>query len=466
MFFKKTKKKLVKRFSKYILLPYKKLIFTIKSALPQTLLFRIFFIFSLTFLVIQVSIVIIFYDNYWRQLNNSLIDKVSENIISIIKKLENEKDTQKIHSIIEDANDLSPFALKMLYKEPQNNLKINSVKNNQVLLNKITENVENVDIHILQYNSQNIIERFYIKISDNQFLSFNLQGSILLSNSLGFLITLSLFLYMIGILIVWNFFRLQTRSLRKLSISAKNFAQHRTLDYILPSGAIEIRETTMAFNEMISQINDFIEQRTMMLSSVSHDLKTSLTKMQLVLEINKDNVIYQDLKEEIEDMSQMISSYLTFAKTDFTEVSLEEVNIFDFFEDLRKKYISENFKIDIDYFQSPQWIQFNQSMMIRSFNNLIENAKRFSTYLRIRIEDHSSHSIIIALSDNGVGIPIEEFPNVFKPFYKTNKARTPEKGSVGLGLYIVKDMIIKNRGNISLEESQYGGLKVNIILPS
>lgn len=440
-----------------------KLRFFIKQFLPKTLLFRTLVILAATLLVLQLILAIIFYDNHWRILRNTLTENLSLTISQIVRQASEADNPQDIQKIINYYNQVTSLKIRMSSIEPKSKeKKIN--RSSAMIISNFHYLIPNNKIYINSYNRSYSAVIITIKIKDDIYLIFNLKTDLFFISSFYYLLLAFILFYILTITVVWQFVRLQIRPLQQLSKYAKKFAKERKAPFIAPSGSIEIRQTTKAFNEMTLQIQKFIDERTLMLSSISHDLKTSLTKMNLILALHKTQN-NEELQKEIENMDNMVNAYLNFAKLDYQKISLKSVNIKHF---LKKIISQENFsslKISLRCQQTVKVFPIHVQSMERVFENILNNAKKFATKVTITVTNYGEHNIQIIVEDNGKGIPATDMPNVFQPFYKINKARTAEKGSVGLGLYIVKDIINQHSGEITLSKSELGGLKLTIILP-
>lgn len=320
-------------------------------------------------------------------------------------------------------------------------------------------------MYVYEYDDTYKIFKIIIYIRDNVYLSFYLEKELFFLNSISLLVVLMVVFYLVAILIVAHLFRLQIRPLIKLAKATKKFGQGEKVPYLVQSGSIEIQQATSAFNEMRYKIENFLEQRNMMLSSVSHDLKTSLTKIKLILDMQNNNQENNQINKEVDIMIEMIKSYLLFSKSNYMVYEKESINVKYFFNDIVEIY-KNKCEIVIINNALAKHINMNSILFKRIFENLLDNAISFATKIQITIENQGYHSLLFVCEDNGVGISEELFDEVFKPFFRVNESRTPNNSNVGLGMYIVKDIIMQNGGNISLSKSkELGGLAVNIILP-
>jgi len=198
-----------------------------------------------------------------------------------------------------------------------------------------------------------------------------------------------------------------------------------------------------------------------MLSGISHDLRTPLTRMKLQLAFIKDKDISEKLSNDIVEMEKMLNEYLQFSKSRSNEKT-EKFNLSELVEDSVKKYEKKEIITDIP---DKIYLYGRKNLIQRCINNLINNSIKYSNYILISLKK-TANSIIITVDDDGPGIVEEERENVFKPFYKIDKSRGDSKSSVGLGLSITSDIIRSHGGNIKLETSPKNGLRVKIFLPS
>jgi two-component system osmolarity sensor histidine kinase EnvZ len=309
-----------------------------------------------------------------------------------------------------------------------------------------------------------------VKLQTNQgLLSFDVPiKRIASSSSYVFTFWLS-FTTIITSIISLIFFKNQVRSIRELSIAAEKFGRGHEVDNLKPAGSEEIRSLTISFIKMKERVKRQIIQRTDMLSGVSHDLRTPLTRMKLQLEMMAESEEIQDLKSDISDMEKLIEEYLTFAKSDDKEKfscviakKFVQEKIIKYYAKMDKRIES---KLDIE---DDLEIDIKKLSLKRALMNLIDNAFNYGE--KVKLSANLSHdNLIIKIEDNGPGIPASERKNVFKPFYRIDNSRNLDKKNIsfgsGLGLAIAVDGIASHGGRIDLTESEMGGLMVIIFLP-
>lgn len=265
------------------------------------------------------------------------------------------------------------------------------------------------------------------------------------------------------------FLKNQIKSIRYLSYAAEKFGRGQDVPNFKPSGSREIRSVAISFIKMKERIIRQISQRTDMLSAVSHDLRTPLTRMKLQLEMMGESSEVSELKYDISDMEKLVDEYLEFVRGDEKEKShlvkikdfLQE-RIVDYYAKMDKKIIYE---IDVS---EDLKVPIKRLALKRSLMNLIDNAFNYGDKVELSISE-SKNNLIITIDDNGPGIPENERSNVFKPFYRIDNSRNLDKkmpsGGSGLGLAIVMDAVTSHGGRIKLFDSPFGGLRVAIYIP-
>lgn len=258
------------------------------------------------------------------------------------------------------------------------------------------------------------------------------------------------------------FMRNQVRSISEVANAADKFGKGQDCGTFKPTGATEVRQVAHAFIEMRDRIRRHIEQRTEMLAGVSHDLRTPLTRIKLQLAMMSRSKEIQELEEDITEMEKMIQGYLDFAKGKERVID-SSVNISDLLRSIVSGYRKHHKNIELKV-KAGAVMHINSNAFRRVITNILDNALRYGDKVEISVGT-SEKNMIIMVDDNGQGIPADKRELAFKPFYRLDKSRHLESGSTGLGLAIAKDIVVGYSGNISLDESPMGGLRVVIKLP-
>jgi two-component system osmolarity sensor histidine kinase EnvZ len=428
----------------------------IKKILPRQLFYRGLLIVATPIIILQVTISIVFFDSLWIKTNKGMTNALVNEVRTFIDAYDNDENNKDY--IIVMFKDYLKFNIK--YEENKEIPKLN----NERWFSPIDRSLRR------ELKSQNLTYSFdtssYVNLIDlkvkykNGYFQFFIPRERLTNSSVRLFalwITIPAFL-VIGIAII--FLKNQTRPIIKLAEASERFGRGEDVEEYSPSGALEIRKAGYEFERMRKRILKHLNQRSEMLSGISHDLRTPLTRIKLQMEIIKDENIKKKLSDDIDEMEKMLNEYLQFSKSTFTEKN-EKFEIVELITLLVKKYNLKNISLE----KSEEAI-FNgrKNLIQRCLSNLIDNALKFGENVKIN-QFILKKKIIISIEDDGPGIPKSEFENVFKPFYKIDKSRNKAKSSVGLGLSIASDIIKSHGGEIELNKSEIGGLKVKISLP-
>ena len=277
---------------------------------------------------------------------------------------------------------------------------------------------------------------------------------LVLMGFVGVLMTAVAFLYL----------RNQLRPIKRLARASEAFGYGQHVDY-RPSGANEVRSAGNAFLDMRARIERHIEQRTMMLSSVSHDLRTPLTRFKLGLSMLPDNPEKADLDQDIADMERLLDSFLAFARGD----ALDDIELTDPAELVRgvvERCSRANSNVTIGNISVNGKTMLRPLAIERVLENLISNALRYGSKAVVDVVS-GDRSVCISVSDDGPGIAPELRAEALKAFARLDSARNQDRGSgVGLGLAISHDIARRHGGTLRLGDSaELGGLQVDVVLP-
>ncbi|MEO1026014.1 MAG: ATP-binding protein, partial [Pseudomonadota bacterium] len=268
-------------------------------------------------------------------------------------------------------------------------------------------------------------------------------------------------LLMSGIALIY--LRNQMRPIRRLALAAEAFGKGRVVPY-RPAGATEVRSAGAAFIAMRDRIERQIDQRTTMLSGVSHDLKTPLTRLKLGLSLMEEDEETRAMLRDVQDMESMLEAFLAFARGD----ALDEPSRTDpiaLAEDVLNQ-TSRTYPVRKGHFSGQGTAMLRPIALKRALENLVMNAVRYGNEARLSA-DISETSITFAVEDSGPGIPREKRDLVLKPFVRLDAARNQNTGSgVGLGLSIAADIAHQHGGGLKIGESHdLGGARVEISIP-
>ncbi|HSH63704.1 MAG TPA: ATP-binding protein [Methyloceanibacter sp.] len=258
------------------------------------------------------------------------------------------------------------------------------------------------------------------------------------------------------------FLRNQIKPILRLSEAADSFGKGRPPpEDFRPRGAREVRQAAHAFIEMRDRIERYVEQRTVMLAGVSHDLRTVLTRFKLQLAMFEDNPEIEAMRADVDEMQAMLEDYMAFAKGDSGE-EIVRADIGEILNEVKSQaHGTKDISIAVD---APLVVPVRRHAFKRAVANLVNNAARFAEHVNVSAVRQNG-ALTVSVEDDGPGIPEAEREDVFRPFYRIDHARNQDAGSTGLGLAIARDIARIHGGDIALSDSPLGGLKAVLKVP-
>ena len=265
--------------------------------------------------------------------------------------------------------------------------------------------------------------------------------------------------------LAFYFMRKQINPLHNIMKAAEEFGKGNNNFKLLPKGSFELRLLAKVFIKMRERINNQITQRTLMLAGISHDLRTPLTRIKLQIALLKDKNASNSISKDVEEMKEMIDSYLAFTKGEGEEKVTNE-NVFLFFKNIvNNTNNSKKIKISLKISKNITFSIKNLAIK-RAFNNILSNAIYFAKKkIFITVKKVKNKGTLIKFEDDGPGIPKNKRDDVLKAFYRIDESRLSQSGNTGLGLTITKNIISNHGGSLELGDSSIGGLEVKIYLP-
>ena len=430
----------------------------IKKFLPKKLFYRSLIIVATPIILLQIIITVVFFDSLWIKANKGMTRSLVGEIQTLYDVYTN-PDMGQRQTIINlynknfdfvvsfEENEKFPTKIGERWYSPMDRSlrrELKSAFNYQYWFDTTTYK-ELVDLKIK--HKDGFIQIFFPKdkIAPSSARIFALW------------ITLPGFLL---IMIAIVFLKNQTRPIVNLAKAAEKFGKGEFVKEFRPSGALEIRQAAYEFDKMRKRITVHLNQRSEMLSGISHDLRTPLTRLKLQLAFLNQKDLEKKMGEDIEEMERMLNEYLEFSRHQKSEET-EIININSIIKDLIKKYENETIHATFD---EDVKINIRTNSIKRCLSNLIDNGLAYGKKVEI-LTKKTINSIKIIIDDNGPGIPENELQNVMKPFYRIDKSRGQNKSGVGLGLSIANDIVRSHGGTIVLNKSPLNGLRVKISLP-
>ena len=431
----------------------------IKKILPKRLFYRALLIVAVPIIVLQVVITFVFFDSLWIKTNKGMTRALVGEMKTFITAYDNGKynnnDLSGLFSIYLDLN--------VEYKNDPSFNKLQKERWFSPIDRSLRRELKsNFGSENYWFDTTTYKELIHINIKHNDgYLEFFIPKDRVSSTSARMFALWITFPALLMITIAIIFLKNQTRPIVNLAKAAERFGRGENIDEYRPSGALEIRKAGLEFDKMRKRIMRHLNQRSEMLSGISHDLRTPLTRLKLQLSFIKDKELSKKMSLDIDEMEKMLNEYLQFTSSTYLGKD-ETFDLSELIENAINKYDNNNISKKL----IPRvYMNGRKNLIKRSLNNIIDNSNKYAKKINVELSK-KNNNIIITIDDNGLGIPKDEYQNVFKPFYKLDKSRGDSKSSVGLGLSITSDIIKSHGGNIVLEKSHLEGLRVKIFLPS
>ena len=256
--------------------------------------------------------------------------------------------------------------------------------------------------------------------------------------------------------------RMTNRSLARLARAADAIGQDPAGALLEERGPSEVRRVITAFNRMQERVRRYLVERGQLLSAISHDLKTPITRLRLRAEMLADPELRTKMLRDLDEMQTMVATTLDFFAAIGKDAERQPVDIGALIESVCEDRREAGQALSVQgapigpYRADPQALR-------RCLENLIENAVRYGTSADIEIRD-SPERLRIAIRDRGPGIPEPELERVFEPFYRLDSSRNLDSGGTGLGLSIARSIARWHGGDVTLSNA-VRGLVAELALP-
>ena len=410
----------------------------------------------------QIVIGSVFFDSVWFKTHKALVRITAGEIntfLVLYPEFEKKNEVNKLIKTYGEKNGIQISFKTEIKKLPSQDLTKWYSLYDQIIKEEFTKKLADPFWHNVRFDSDYV--QIFI-LNNNQIIEFLIPKSNIRSKS-GRIFALWIIIpSLIFLLISLIFLRNQLKPIILLSRAAEKFGKGQYDSDFKVSGALEIRQASYEFERMKKRILKHISQRTAMLSGISHDLKTPLTRLKLQIELLNKNQKLNSLKEEITEMEKMINEYLDFASNQYSQ-PIENFNIVQLIQNLIDKSFKKNIRI-----KSPKNLLFSgrKNLIRRCIANLINNSQKYAENISITCKKIKT-TIQINIDDDGPGIADEHKEKVFRPFYRVDKSRTLNESNVGLGLSIVEDIVNSHGGTVKLLNNPKGkGLRVSLSFPN
>ncbi len=432
--------------------------------MPKRLYARSLIIVIAPMILLQSVVAFVFMERHWQTVTMRLSAAVTRDIAAIIDMIETYPSDDHYANVIRIAQERLGLKIDLLPPDP---LPAPGPKPflsilDQALGAEISRQIDR-PFWLDTVGNSNIIE-IRIQLDNAVLRVFARRSQAYASNTHIFL------LWMVGtslvlLAIAIAFLRNQIKPILMLAEAAESFGKGQpTPEAFQPRGAEEVRRAGAAFLQMRERIERQIEQRTAMLTGVSHDLRTILTRFRLQLAVAGTATDKAALDQDISDMQSMLEGYLDFARGE----AQEESGVFDldaYFDKARDDARLSERELSVSLVGSPL-VHVRPNAFGRLLANIVGNALRYSSKKVVVTAEHGNGQLVVTVEDDGPGIPEEKREEVFKPFVRLDEARNQDASGTGLGLSIARDIARSHGGDVSFEDSEMGGLKAVVRVPA
>ncbi len=435
-----------------------------KKFLPRSLFGRSVMILIVPVAILQVVVALVFIERHWTGVTRQLATEFASEINLVASLVEQETDPLEREALLAEAAASLGYEI---WIEPEGVLAPGIRRPAYGIIPRVlTETVQEFIDRPVRVDTVALDKRVDLQVAlKNGVLHATPRENRMIASKPHLLLVWMVAAAVVLMLIAVIFLRNQVRPIRQLADAAEAFGKGQPAPPFKPSGAEEIRRAAGAFHLMRGRIERQISQRTMMLSGVSHDLRTPLTRMRLALALAEDDPEAAALKTDVDEMERMIDGFLAFARGEEGEAPAQ-TDLRAIVEAIVEAETAAGHSVDLAVQADRDFNTLLRPDTIRRcVQNLIGNAVKYGGAVQVALDASRSH-VGVTIEDNGPGIPEAQREAAFRPFYRLDAARNMDGGGgSGLGLSIALDAARAHGGDITLGSSALGGLKVSLMLP-
>ena len=421
---------------------------------PRSFLWRTILMILIPLIIAQVIIANVFFGNHWARVHATLARSLSGEIVTMMNLMDN-GEKSAVQSMARDIG--INVSINQKLNRPKNN--DNESREAGLLASELSNRLKRpAQIYIDKGKRLVFID---VPTNDGKIATFGTSLYRIYSTSTEVFIIWLIGSILIVSILITPFIIMHTRSIRRIAKAAGRFGRGLDAPGFQPTGSKEIREAATAMITMKERLNRYNRTRTDMLNAVSHDLKSPLTRMRLAVETGSASK--DDLLHDIDRMTEMVNGYLAFARGEMPEIEQTTELPAMLIRIARDAAPTKN--IETDFPEEPVQFYARPMALARAFGNIIENAARYAKSTIKITEKDLNEQVEIIIEDDGPGIPDDKKKDALRPFVRLDEARSDQTGGTGLGLSIAQTAIENHGGQMFLENSELGGLKVRIVLP-
>lgn len=432
----------------------------LKRRAPTSLFGRSLLIIVLPIALMQMIVIWFFFDAYWQQVNSHLTEGLAGEVAWILQAYD---------------NDPSAAGLKRLSDRAEQSLDISIIPVPGATLPTIRHYaLFGVDAALNRALTDRIDAPFWFDA--NRYPAYveirvQVKGGVLriiaprdrafatqAYNFIFYLVLATMVLTALSVLFIRN----QVRAIERLAAAADAFGKGADVAF-KPYGAKEVRQAAQAFLAMKNRIQRHVDQRTTLLASVSHDLRTPLTRLKLELALAEPGARVEAMKRDLAEMEHMIDEYLAFARGEGGE-ALERIEVGPLLGEVSEGAVRAGAEISVAS-DAGLSATVRPNAIKRALSNLVMNAAAHGEHIELAAHATPAGGVEIIIDDDGPGIPPERFEEAFTPFGRLDESRNQNEKGVGLGLAIARDVARGHGGEVTLDRSPLGGLRAVVRLP-
>jgi two-component system, OmpR family, osmolarity sensor histidine kinase EnvZ len=434
---------------------------TIKRRLPTSLFGRSLLIIVLPVAIMQIAVTYVFFDAHWQTVNSHLTEGLAGDVSWVVQSYR---------------EDPSPANLKRLEDRAQQTLDLSILFQDGGVLprGRRASLFVAVDRSVQKALADRIDAPFWfdtgrypayvdvrVKVPGGVLRIIAPKDRVFATRGHIFILWLTIATVLLTAVAV-AFIRNQVRAIERLAEASEAFGKGVDIGF-RPHGAREVRQAARAFLAMKARIQRHVEQRTALLASVSHDLRTPLTRLKLELALTEPGTRVEAMKGDVAEMEHMIDDYLAFARGEGGE-GLETIDLRALIEEVCQGAVRAGAQVAVD---APPGLTavVKPNAVKRALANLVMNAAAHGERIEIAARPTPAGGVEILIDDNGPGIPEDRFEDAFAPFGRLDPARNQNEKGVGLGLAIARDVARGHGGEVTLSRSPLGGLRALVRLP-
>ncbi len=440
----------------------------LKRNFPRTLMARVLLIIVLPIIIMQVLITWMFFDMHWETVTSKLSESLAGDIAWAVSAYEQDPSRGNLDKISGQADKSMQLSISLQRGQdlPENRRKSVFVPLDRTIDRALDHQLDNAYWFDTTRYPGYLDVRVKVKEGVLRFVvvkerAFATTGYIFIFWIVGATLVLTT--------VATLFIRNQVRAIERLAEAAEKFGRGEDDPNFKPYGATEVRSAARAFLEMKARIQRQIEQRTTLLASVSHDLRTPLTRLKLELAMTEQDTATERMKQDVSEMAYMIDEYLAFARGEIAE-NTDIATVRGVIESVQESTKRAGHSLQVIFPEEDAAVRIKVLSIQRALTNLVMNGFHYGKTVRLTGELFVDalkgvRQVRLFIDDDGPGIAAEKREEAFKPFSRLDDARNQNIKGVGLGLAIARDIVRGHGGDLTLDVSPMGGLRAMISLP-